>query len=338
MRHIYILAAALAAAPAVAQDLPSTEINVVGNLGTSTQSRLLEAPFWTEKVEELSGGAIVVRFRPMNEMGLKGTETFGMLSKGVMNLATGQLGHHSGHDPINDGNDLAGMSTDYDAFEATTAAFFPVLSAYYRDKLGLHLLSLQSYQSQVTYCRTPIAGLADLRGKRVRTSSASQADFVTYLGASSVDMAFGEVQQGLEQGVIDCAITSTVGGYTSRWYEGATHLLDLPINFGAGATAANAQWWDGLDAAVQDFLTTQVEALSDEMWAQNRREDREGIACNTTGPCPFGDDLGRLTLVTPSEADYALQKEAFTEAVLPGWLNRCGAPCEDTYRSFVQLD
>lgn len=127
MRHICILAAALAAAPAVAQDLPSTEINVVGNLGTSTQSRLLEAPFWTEKVEELSGGAIVVRFRPMNEMGLKGTETFGMLSKGVMNLATGQLGHHSGHDPINDGNDLAGMSTDYDAFEATTAAFFPVL-------------------------------------------------------------------------------------------------------------------------------------------------------------------------------------------------------------------
>lgn len=30
---------------ATAQDLPPTEINMVGGLGTSTQSRLLEAPF-----------------------------------------------------------------------------------------------------------------------------------------------------------------------------------------------------------------------------------------------------------------------------------------------------
>ena len=330
--------ALLAACPAYAQDLPPTEINVVGNLGTSTQSRLLEAPFWTEGIAELSGGAITARFRPMNELGLKGPEVFGMLSKGVMNITTAQLGHHSGQDAINDGNDLAGMSADYDAFQATTEAFFPVLSEYYREKLGLRLLSLQSYQSQVTYCSAPITGLADLKGKRVRTSGASQADFVTYLGASSVDMAFGEVQQALEQGVIDCAITSTVGGYTSRWYEGARYVLDLPINFGAGATAANAAWWDGLDPATQAFLTREITTLSAEMWAQNRREDREGIACNTTGPCPFGDELGGLTLVTPTAADIALQKEAFAQAVLPGWLSRCGAPCAETYQTFVSAE
>lgn len=335
MKKLLLSLALLAAPPALAQDLPPTEINVVGNLGTSTQSRLLETPFWTEKIGPLSGGAITVRFRPMNELGLKGPEIFGMLSKGVMNLATAQLGHHSGQDAINDGNDLAGMSADYDAFEATSTAFFPVLSAYYRDKLGLHLMSLQSYQSQVTYCSTQIASLADLKGKRIRTSGASQADFVTYLGASSVDMAFGEVQQALEQGAIDCAITSTVGGYTARWYEGAKYVLDLPINFGAGATVANAAWWDGLDPALQGFLTKEITALSAEMWAQNRKEDREGIACNTTGPCPFGEELGGLTLISATEADIALQKEAFTKAVLPGWLTRCGAPCEETYESFV---
>ena len=261
-----------------------------------------------------------------------------MLSKGAMNPATAQLGHHGGQDAINDGNDLAGMSSNYDEFEATIKAFFPVLEAHYREKLGLQLLSLQSYQSQVVYCSTEIGSIADLSGKRIRTSGSSQVDFVTYLGGSSVDMAFGEVQQALEQGVIDCAITSTVGGYTSRWYEGAKYVLDLPINFGAGATVANAAWWDALDPKVRDFLSAQITTLSAEMWEQNRREDREGIACNTAGPCSMGTELGNLTLITPTEADFALQKEAFTKAVLPGRLKRCGEPCETSYKSFVRVD
>jgi TRAP-type C4-dicarboxylate transport system substrate-binding protein len=318
------------AAPAFAQSLPETEINVVGNLGTTTQSKLLETPFWTTKVTELSGGAVKARFRPMNELGLKGAEMFGLLADGVMNITTGQLGHHSGHDPINDGNDLAGMSSNYDQFEAASKAFFPILSDYYRSKLGLHLLSLQSYQSQVIYCRVPVEKLADMAGKRVRTSGASQSDFIAYLGGSPVNMPFGEVQQALEQGVIDCAITSTVGGYTSRWYEGSKYVYDLPVNFGAGATVANAAWWDGLDPAVQAFLTKEVGALSAEMWAQNRREDREGIACNGAGPCSIGEPA-KQTIVTPTEADLALQKEAFEKGVLPGWLARCGDVCKAAY-------
>jgi TRAP-type C4-dicarboxylate transport system substrate-binding protein len=259
---------------------------------------------------------------------------FGLLANGTMNIATGQLGHHSGHDPINDGNDLAGMSSNYDEFESATKAFFPILADYYREKLGLHLLSLQSYQSQVIYCRNEIGSLKDIAGKRVRVSGASQSDFIAYLGGSPVDMAFGEVQQALGQGVIDCAITSTVGGYTSKWYEGSNYVFDLPVNFGAGATVANAEWWDSLDPAVQTFLTDRIAALSAEMWAQNRREDREGIACNGEGPCSLGDPAGQ-TIITPSAEDLALQKEAFEEGVLPGWLKRCGADCEAAYETMT---
>lgn len=322
--------AASVATSALAQNLPATEINVVGNLGTTTQSKLLETPFWTKKVTELSGGAITARFRPMNELGLKGPEMFGLLADGVMNITTGQLGHHSGHDAINDGSDLAGMSSNYDEFEAASKAFLPILSDYYRTKLGLHLLSLQSYQSQVIYCRVEVAKLSDIKGKRVRTSGASQSDFIAYLGGSPTNMPFGEVQQALEQGVIDCAITSTVGGYTARWYEGSKFVFDLPVNFGAGATVANAKWWDALDPGVQQFLTKEVSALSTEMWAQNRREDREGIACNGAGPCSLGEPA-KQTIVTPTAEDIALQGEAFEKAVLPGWLKRCGEACTGVY-------
>ncbi len=318
------------ASAASAQSLPETTINVVGNLSTSTQSRQVEAPFWQEKIKALSEGAISAQFRPWNELGLKGPEVFNLLEAGSMNIATAQLGHHSGSDPINDGNDLAGMSENFDGFQKISTAFFPILSGYYKEKLGLHLISLQSYQSQVTFCRVPIKGLADFAGKRIRTSGASQADFVKHIQGEPVDMAFGDVQQSLEQGVIDCAITSAMGGYTARWYEGAKYLYSLPINFGAGATAANAAWWDGLDPQIQTFLTRQLTDLSTEMWDQNRREDAAGLACNTGGPCPLGPPAG-ITLVEPTPADLELRKEAFLSAVLPGWTNRCGDVCKSAF-------
>lgn len=327
------LAAGLAlGAPAWGQGLPATTITVIGNLGITTQSQTLEQPFWEQRIGEASDGAITANFRTWNEMGLRGPEVFGMLASGVMNIATAQLGHHSGAAPINDGNDLAGLSPTFEDFHAASQAFFPALAAHYRQELGLHLISLQSYQSQILYCRSPISDLADLAGKRVRTSGASQADFIAHFGGAGVDVAFGEVQQALEQGVIDCAITGTLGGYSARWNESARYLYTLPVNFGAGATVANAAWWDGLDASVQTFLTEQITALSAEMWDLNRRENEIGIACNTDGPCPLGAHAG-MTRIEPGEADLALRRTALLETVLPGWINRCGDSCRDVFNA-----
>lgn len=315
---------------AMAGDLPATTINVVGNLGITTQSKKLEAPFWTKEIEKRSGGKITVHFRPWNEMGLKGPEVFDLLSKGVMNIATSQLGYVSGAAPINDGNDLAGLSGSMGEFKKLTDAFFPTLSKYYSDKLGLHLLSLQSFQSQILYCKNKITGLKDLKGRRIRSSGASQADFIKYFGGSPMDVSFGEVQPAMEQGVIDCAITGTLGGYSAHWYETAKYLYTLPINFGASATVANAKWWDGLDPAMQEFLTKEVQNLSQKEWALNAKEDSIGIECNTTGPCPLGKP-GGMTLVKPSKADHALRHEALVKAVLPDWVKRCGDLCKTTF-------
>jgi len=325
---------AAAAAAAAASDLPKTQINVVGNLGITTQSKTIEGPFWNEQVTKASGGAITAKFSPWNEMGLKGPEVFRLLSNGVMNIATAQLGHHAGDAPINDGNDIAGLSPDMTVFRKVTDAFEPVLAAYYRDKLGLKILSMQSYQAQILYCRSEFKQLADLKGRRVRTSGASQADFVEHFGGAAVNMAFGEVQQALQQGVLDCAITGTLGGYAAGWYEGARYLYTLPVNFGAGATVTNLAWWNKQPPAVQAFLEKELDAVSERMWKLNVDENEMGIACNTTGPCPQGKP-GGMVRVDASEADLKLRREAMLQSVLPKWGKRCGDACVAEWNATV---
>jgi len=325
---------ALFTGAAAAQQLPQTQVTVLGNIGITTQSRNIEAPFWTAQVRELSGGRVTANFRPWSEAGLRGPEVFRILARGQANIATAQLGHHAGDAAINDGNDLAGLTASMDEFRRVTEAFRPVLNGFYERQLGLVPLTYQSYQSQILYCRTTLSGLADLRGRRVRTSGTSQGDFVAYFGGTPVDVAFGETQQALAQGTIDCAITGTLSGYVARWHEVTRFLYTLPINFGAGATVANGAWWRGLQAPVRDFLTTNLRTVEDRMWALNIEEDALGIACNTTGPCPLGAP-GGMTRVDPSAADTEARRRALLDRVLPNWARRCGAECTQQWNETV---
>lgn len=308
-------------------------LQVVGNLGITTQSKELEQPFWAKQVPEATGGRVTASFKPWNEMGLKGPEVFKMLGQGVFDVGTSQLGFVAGDNAINDATDLAGVSPDIDTFQKVTKAFRPVLEKHYEQQ-KIKVLGLFSYQAQVLFCRNDIKSLADLKGRKVRTSGASQADFVGYFGGSGINMAFGEVQQALQNGVIDCAITGTLGGYKAKWYDGAKYLFALPINWGAGLSGMNMGSWRKLDPATQKTLQEQYAKLEQAIYQQNVRENDLGLACNTGGACSEGP-AANMTLVRPSAADVELRKKALVEQVLPRWAARCGAACVKTWNNTV---
>ena len=335
MRKTNFSLLAFAAVAVLSTDaIAETTVNVVGNLGITTQSKVLEAPFWNERIVTASNGAIKARFQPWNEMGLKGPEIFRLLGQGVMNVATGQLGHSAGDTPINDATDLAGLSPTIEEFRAVTDAFRPELAAFYSENLGVEILTMQSFQAQILYCRDEFTGLKDLKWRKVRGSGASQADFVEYFGGIAVSLSFGEVQQGLQQGVIDCAITGTLGGYSAKWHEGANFLYTLPINWGAGVTAANKSWWDGLADAERILIRAELAELENEMWELNADENIIGINCNTSGPCPLGKPAGMIR-VDPTNEDFSLRTEAMQKAVLPGFAARCGTECVSKFNATI---
>lgn len=317
-----------------AQGAPKVNLQVVGNIGITTQSKELEQPFWTKDIPAASGGSITASIKPWNEMGLKGPEVFKMLSQGVFDVGTSQLGFVAGDAPINDATDLAGVSETLDTFQKVQESFRPTLEKYYETQLKSKVLGLWSYQAQVLYCRDSIKGLADLKGRKVRTSGASQADFVSYFGASGINMAFGEVQQALQNGVIDCAITGTLGGYKAKWFEGAKWLYPLPVNWGAGLSAINLNSWKKLAPDQQKVLLSEYARLEKAIYDQNRREHEIGLACNSNGPCPEGAP-GKMTLQPVLAADAELRKEALVKQVLPRWAARCGADCVKTWNDTV---
>jgi TRAP-type C4-dicarboxylate transport system substrate-binding protein len=341
LKHL-VAAAALAGSfafgSAMAQTppaLPSTSFNVVGSIGGLSMYTSRELPFWTVTVPKESGGAIKVQVKPFTELGFKGAEIFRLVSSGTLQFATTVLNYNSGEVPMNEAADLVGLVGSVEELEKVIDAIRPAYARFLEEKHGIKLLGFGSYQAQVLYCRDAFVTIADLKGRKIRASGASQQAFVTHIGASPLNIAFAEVQPALASGVVDCAITGALSGYKSKWHESAKFISPMPVNFGVAAQLANLKWWNSLDPKVQAFLQTELKKLEKSIFEQARTETQTGLNCNTgNGPCSEGAPANmKLVPVTP--ADEALRKDALTKAILPSFAKRCGPDCVKTWNDTV---
>ncbi len=328
-----LIAAALAV-PAAAQDMPETQFNVVGSIGNLSMYTDKEMPFWTEEIPEASAGKISVQVKPFTELGFKGGEIFRLVSTGTLQMATTVLAYNSGEVPMNEAADLVGLVGSVDELHEVADAFRPTYSEFLETEHNIKLLGYGTYQAQVIYCRDEFTSIADLSGRKVRASGASQQAFVDFLGGSPMSIAFAEVQPALASGVVDCAITGALSGYKAKWNEAARFISPMPVTFGLAAHLANLDWWNGLDASVQELLETELKGLEESIFELAATETDTGIACNTSGPCPEGEPAG-MTLVPLTPEDEALRTEALEAVILPAFAERCGADCTATWNDTV---
>jgi TRAP-type C4-dicarboxylate transport system substrate-binding protein len=312
---------------AYAQDLPKTELKVVGGLSNLGAYQEFEYPFWTKTIPELSKGKITADIKGFNEMGLKGSELLRLMSQGVIEFGTATLAYFASDNPINEAIDLAGLAPDVKTARAVTDAFMPAYAKFYGEGSKIKLLGISTYPAQVLFCNAPITGLADIKGKKVRTSSRTQAEFVEALGGTGVTMAFGEVVPALQNKVVDCAITGSLSGYSAKWYEVSTHLYALPINWNQQIHAVNQKAWDKLAPATQTFLESNITTLINDIWKAAGEQTQQGYDCNTGAAACTLPVKGKMTLVKPTDADRALLKKVLEESVLPKWAARCSADC-----------
>ena len=189
---------ALAAMPALAQDLPKTHLKITGGLSNLTAYQDYEVPFWTKTIPAQSKGQITAEIKGFNEMGIKGPELLRLMGSGVIEFGTATLAYFASDNPINEAIDLAGLAPDIKTAREVTQVFEPVYDKLYGQGNNVKLLGISTYPAQVLFCNAEIKSLNDLKGKKVRTSSRTQADFVEALGGASVTMAFGEVVPALD--------------------------------------------------------------------------------------------------------------------------------------------
>jgi TRAP-type C4-dicarboxylate transport system substrate-binding protein len=310
-------------------------LRIVGGLAGVNQYTRHEEPFWTRELARLSGGRASAEIVPFDRAGIRGQEMLRLVQLGVVPFGTSLLNLSAGDDAELAVPDLAGLNPDMATLRRNVGAFRPYLEKVLRERYGSELLALYAYPAQVTFCAKPLAGLADLAGRRIRVSSAPQSDWVMSLGAIPVQTAFAEIVANVRSGNIDCAITGTMSGNTIGLHEVTSHIHTTPVNWGVAAFVANGAAWNALPKDIQELLRRELPKLEQAIWAEAANETSEGIACNTGAASCTGGRKGRMVEVRESAADAGKRRDILVKNVLPGWLKRCGAKCAPVWKQTV---
>jgi TRAP-type C4-dicarboxylate transport system substrate-binding protein len=327
---------AVAGATTPAQNAAAPQhLRIVGGLASVNQYTRHEEPFWTTELPRLAGGRASAEIVPFDRAGIRAQEMLRLVHLGVVPFGTVLLNLSAAEDPELAMPDLAGLNPNMTTLRRTVGAFRPHLEQVMRERYGSELLALYAYPAQVTFCAKPMRSLADLSGRRVRTSNASQSDLVTSLGGIPVQTAFAEVVANLRSGNIDCAITGTMSGNTIGLHEVTSHIHTAPLGWGLGAFVANGAAWNALPKDLQNMLRRELPKLENAIWAEAEAETSAGVACNTGAVSCNSGRRGRMTEVRAAPEDAARQHEALVKAVLPGLLKRCGAKCADSWKRTV---
>lgn len=312
------------------------KMSVVGTWNSMTNYNDREAPFWRGIAKETEGG-VIATIGSYSEFGLKGFEIMRMLKSGVFDYAYGLPGYVASENAVFEGADLSSVAQDITTERAVAEAYFPTLEENFEKYFNAKLLQLYPFPSQILYCKSPISGIEDLKGKKIRVYATSLGDFVEGVGGSSVTVSFGEVIPALEKGVVDCAITGTMSAYTAKWYQAAEYVYSLRVGWGLAFGAMNMDKWKSMSETQQTELKTRLDALTDSMWEATAKEDEVAIQCLTGNSCPLGEDapLGGMTLVEPSANDLKVRDQVANDVVLARWAERCGADCATNWNETV---
>ncbi|EDP61976.1 putative transport protein [alpha proteobacterium BAL199] len=324
-----------AAMTAQAAELPKTSVKVLGNYSTLLQTKEVEKPFWTQKISKDSNGQVTADYNNQDILGIKDFSLLRLTQAGVADVGVGDISKMAGDDPVFEGCDLAGITTDIATARKACDVWKPVMAEAMEKKFNARLVALGNNPPIVFWCNKPITGLDDLKGLKVRVFNTTQSDFVSAVGATTVTMAFGEVVPALQRGVVDCALTGTLSGNTAGWPEVATHLYPLPVGWSIYYTAVNSASWNSWDPAVQKFFDKEFAELEDMNWEIGGQATDQGVNCNIgKDPCTLGKK-GKMTLVALSDADKAKRATVVQDVVLVKWGKRCGKECAAKWNDTV---
>lgn len=324
-----LLAGAL---PAAAQERPpAIGLKIIGGLAGVSQYTRHEAPFWTERIPQLTQGRVRAEIAPFDRSGIRGGDMLHLMRLGVVPFGTLILSVAGADEPELAGSDLAGLNPDMQHLRRNVAAFRPVFTRVLRERYEIEVLAVYTYPAQVLFCTRPFTGLADIAGRRTRASSVAQADMIEALGGIPVVIPFGEIVAEIRRGAVECAITGALSGNAIGLSEVTSHLHSMALSWGISVFGAHRGSWETLPETVRATILSGLATLETEIWAAAEEETTQGMACNSgQGACPAGR-RGRMQIVPVSPADEDQRREVLTGTVLPRWVERCGPDCAEAW-------
>lgn len=306
------------------RSLDRIAIDVVGQPAlTGPVQYKLEQPFF-EQLAKITGLPLEIQYRTIDTLGIRDDHQLKLLKSGALQLVSLRFLQNASAEPTLLGVDLPGLVTDFPAARAVVEAYGPVLDRELREHFNAKLLGIWPFGPQIFFCRSAIAGLNDIRGRKIRVGNANFSPLVTTLGGTAIVIPFDDVKEALRSGLVYCAITSATSGNYAGWTEHTSYYYPLGMQMGLNGYVVSLKLWNALSSAQQQALVEAFRKHIETIWSYAAAANDDASSCIVGGACRDGKPA-RLALVKPSPADYQLISAIAYDTTFNDWAARCDA-------------
>jgi TRAP-type C4-dicarboxylate transport system substrate-binding protein len=305
--------------------LAEQTLRVVGSWSSLTLYKNIEHPFWTDTVPKALGADTKVIMTSLNQINIQGAAVMRQMDMGVFDVVHTVVDYVVSDCPELAGLDLPALAMDIKTARKVVDAYKPVMEKALEKTFNVKLLALTPYPAQILFSNVPITSLKDLRGKKIRASGWTTAQFIDALGAAGVNISFAEAAQSLQRGVVDGAVTGSLSGYNAGWGDVTKYLYPLPIGgWDYVMSVISLKTWNKLTVAQQKTLQKlALDNLETPGWAVTDEETQMGIYC-LTGSTKCKSKPANLKLIKVDPNDVQMARNILTDKVLPAWSKEAG--------------
>jgi C4-dicarboxylate-binding protein DctP len=171
---------------------------------------------------------------------------------------------------------------------------------------GIRGLAFWDNGFRVFSANKPLHTPQDIKGLKIRTNSSKvNAAIVQAVGGMPQNMAFSEVYQALQTGVVDGTDGNVTNLYTQKQYEVQKYMANTRHSYSGYAVVVNKAFWDGLPA---DIRTTLEGAMKEASEYNDKMAEKDATAAETAIRAS-----GKTQIYEPSP----VEKAAWVKAMQP---------------------
>jgi C4-dicarboxylate-binding protein DctP len=218
------------------------------------------ADFFKMKAEELTRGKVKVEVYPNSTL-YKDKEEMEALQLGAVHMLAPSLAKFG---PLGvkefEVFDLPFMFDDYDQLHKVTNG--PIGKSLLNKLEAKGILGLAYWDNglKVMSANKPLRNPEDFKGQKMRIQSSNVLDAqMRALGALPQKMAFSEVYQALQTGVVDGTENPPSNLYTQKMHEVQKYVTLSDHGYLGYAVIVNKKFWDGLPADIRKQLDDAME-------------------------------------------------------------------------------
>lgn len=227
---------------------------------------------FADKVKEVTNGEVQITIHYSGSLGFKGGEMLRAIRDGLVPIGDVTQRLQVGDEPFLGIEGLPYLASGFTEMAALLVYSRP---AYERiaAKNNQKVLYIQPWPGQHVFSKNPIAKLEDMEGLKVRTVDANGTEFFKRLGASPVQLPWGEVVPSLASGALNGVTTSSSSGVDGKFWEFTKDMYLLDWQVPLSSINVNLDAWRKLSPKNREAIETLAKQLEPEFWQVTVNED-----------------------------------------------------------------